>query len=514
MRHVISLWLPSFSTDRLSRSGRMPVNGAGSPEPLATYRSIGGRLIIDAVDGSDANLFPGQSVADARVLVPGLRVVEADPAADARALDDLADWCGRYTPWTATDGIINGQAGLWLDVTGCDHLFGGPAEMLRDLLARLRKSGYAAAAALAPTPGAASAFARFDPAASDGMVVTRLELRAKLRRLPLASLRLPLVVVDEVSRFGLTKIGDLYEFARGPLATRFGTVLTRRLDQALGRLAEPISPRRPVAPQRSRVAFTDPITTLPVAEAALSRLLDELCPQLERAALGVRRLELVVYRLDGAVRRLPVGTHEAVRDPAHLFRLTAPHLDKLGIDAGVEIMVLAAAMTEPLAARQLDFAAADPASANLHEAITPVIDRLVSRLGSANVLRPVARASHVPERSQSWQPSLLAHPTAKSASAIRPRAPRPIRLLARPEPVDDVVALVPDAPPRRFSWRGRTHRIRLADGPERIAPEWWRDDARTRDYYRVEDADGQRFWLYREGINGDPQRWYLHGFFA
>lgn len=469
-------------------------------------------------------MFPGQPLADARALAPGLRALEANPAADRRLLDDLADWCGRYSPWTASAEIAQGQAGIWLDVTGCEHLFGGPSHLIEDLLGRLRGFGFTVRAALAPTPGAAWAFARFDKAAADGMVVTPLELRARLRHLPVSALRLPPLVAEEVTRFGLGRIGDLYEFARGPLVARFGPVLARRLDQTLGRVAEPISPHRPVAPQRTRIAFAEPITTIEVAGPALQTLLDDLCRMLEARSLGARRLELAVYRVDGAVRHLPVGTHRAVRDPDHLYRLMAPHLDKLGLDAGVEIMMLSAAVTETLLPGQLDL---EEDTAVL-VSTAPLIDRLASRLGAANVLRPQPRASHLPERAQSWLPSLAEPPAASGAPVPKPRAPRPVKLLARPERVDDVIALVPDAPPRRFSWRGRTHRIRLADGPERIAPEWWRGEAPTRDYYRVEDAEGRRFWLYREGLQGDQleasqmegngqgvnPRWYLHGFFA
>jgi len=135
------------------------------------------------------------------------------------------------------------------------------------------------------------------------------------------------------------------------------------------------------------------------------------------------------------------------------------------------------------------------------------------------VTRPVARASHLPERAQILLPLLDAAPPAPAApsESFRPKAARPPRLLVRPEPIE-AIALVPDDPPRQFRWRGRTHQVRRADGPERIAPEWWRRDGAPRDYYRIEDSEGGRFWVYRDGLYDAPQaaepRWYLHGLFA
>jgi protein ImuB len=503
------------------------------------------RLLIDAVDATAAaaGLQPGMPLADARALEPGLIVRDAEPAADARALDDLADWCGRYTPWVAPErDIVQGAGGIWLDVTGCTHLFGGEAALLDGLIARLAGFGYTARGALAETPGAAWALARFAPGAlsrfatraAPAIVLPPGEARAALADLPVAGLRLAPATLDDLERFGLRRIGLLYDVARGPLVARFGGLLARRLDQALGSLREPISPRRPVPEQRVRRGFAEPIATLEAATAAVRALLAELCADLARQSRGVRRLELAVWRLDGAVRRLPIGTHRATAAADHLFRLLAEHLDKLDVTLGIEVMTLAATATEPLAPTQMTLPAAPALPANhLHFAgdtppsapLAPLLDRLTNRLGPKRVLRPVARPSHVPERAQSLLPLLEVGsggaPTPEPAGAFKSKTARPPRLLARPEPIE-ATALLPDDPPRQFSWRGRTHRVRRAEGPERIAPEWWRSDAATRDYYRVEDTDGKRFWVYRDGLYGAPPespepaepRWYLHGLFA
>jgi protein ImuB len=331
--------------------------------------------------------------------------------------------------------------------------------------------------------------------------------------------------------------------------------VARRLDQALGRLREPISPRRPVPEQRARRFFAEPIATVEAIGSAVRGLLAELCAQLERQGRGARRLELAIFRLDGAVRRLPIGTHRAVRAPEHLFRLLAEHFDKLDYTIGVEVMTLAATATDPMPAVQMSFGALSPSprrgegrgegaprgspAFHLHSAgrrpshdaeeseIAPLLDRLTNRLGRAHVTKPAARASHIPERAQILLPLLddAPPPTPEPPESFRAKAPRPPRLLMRPEPIE-AIALVPDDPPRQFRWRGRTHQVRRAEGPERIAPEWWRRDSATRDYYRIEDSEGGRFWVYRDGLfevpdtqppdtqPPAPPRWYVHGLFA
>jgi len=538
---VISLWLPRLATDRLRRRARaQPKPATRSPEPpsqpFVTVVASAGRLAVDGVDAAAAalGLHPGMPLADARALEPGLAVRDADPLADRRALDDLADWCGRYTPWVATAPELDqGAGGLWLDVTGAAHLFGGEAALLADLIARLAGFGYTARAALAESPGAAWALARFDGRAASGLVLPPGAVAAALRDLPVAGLRLTPATVGDLQRFGLGRIGSLYDIARAPLAARFGAVVARRLDQALGRLREPISPRRPVPERRARRGFAEPIATDAAIACAVRGLLAELCAGLERQGRGARRLELAIFRLDGAVRRLPIGTHRAVRAPEHLFRLLAEHLDKLDYTVGVEVMTLAATATEPMAAVQMSLRTPSPdrgesasrrkpPANHLHSAgpdIAPLLDRLTNRLGRASVTRPVARASHLPERAQILLPLLDAAPPAPAApsESFRPKAARPPRLLVRPEPIE-AIALVPDDPPRQFRWRGRTHQVRRAEGPERIAPEWWRRDGAARDYYRIEDSEGGRFWVYRDGLYDAPQaaepRWYLHGLFA
>lgn len=464
-------------------------------------------VAVDAA-AARAGLAPGLTLADARAREPALIACEADPEGAAAALQRLAEWCGHYTPWTAAEGEDN----IWLDITGCVPLFASEAALAEDLLARLRHRRIACRAAIADTPGAAWALARYGAMPETGaLIVPPGGARAALAELPVAALRLAPEIAQDLRRLGLRRIGSLYGLPRAPLAPRFGEFVARRLDQALGLAAEPISPRQPPEPRLERRSFAEPILAPEDLQRGTRLLLERLCKRLDREGLGARRLELRCYRVDCRVERAAIGTSRPSRDPAHLMRLFAGRIETIAPDLGIEIMALAALETEPLAAEQLDFdraAARDPAAS--------LIDRLANRLGSAEVQRLVPVASHVPERAQRRVSALTPPPAFGAWPAGRKR---PIRLLEHPDPIE-VVAPVPDDPPLSFRWHRVVHRVRHAEGPERIAPEWWRrpdtGPDETRDYYRVEDEAGRRFWLYRCGLYNapTPPRWFLHGFFA
>lgn len=467
-----------------------------------------------AVDAAavQAGLVPGLTLADARARRPDLVAGAADPAGAAAALRRLAEWCGQYTPWTATDG----EDGVWLDITGCVPLVESEAALGIDLLTRLRRRGIACHAAIADTPGAAWALARHGAVSEAGaLIVPPGEMLAALAPLPVAALRLSPEIVQDLRRLGLRRIDALYGLPRAPLAPRFGEIVARRLDQALGLAAEPISPHLASAPRLVRQVFAEPILAPEDLQRGTRLLLDRLCQRLDRDGQGARRLELRCYRVDCRVERAAIGTSRPSRDPAHLMRLFAQRIETIAPDLGIEIMEMAAVSVEPLAPDQLGFerdAALDPAA--------PLIDRLANRLGMAQVRRPLPVASHVPERAQRLMPALSA---SSSLGAWPAGRPRPIRLLEHPDPIE-VIAPVPDDPPLSFRWNRAVHRVRHAEGPERIAPEWWRSAdlvphrpaGETRDYYRVEDEAGRRFWLYRRGLYDPetPPRWFLHGFFA
>lgn len=468
---------------------------------MAAPASGGLRLVAVNRAAAAEGLAPGMTLADARALVPALSVVAADLAGDAAALARLAQWC----LWASPRAAVDGADGLILEVTGCAHLFAGEEALLARLLGRLRDRGLTVRGALADSLGAAWALARFG---EGDAVVPPGGAAAALADLPPAALRLTAETAAALEGLGVRRIADLAALPRAGLAARFGAALGRRLDQAFGRIDEPLAPVRPAPPYLVRRVLTEPLAHHAGITGALAVMLAELADRLAAEGRGARRLELVLFGLDHAVHRLGVGTVRASRDAAHLAGLLAPRLDGLDLGLGVEAMTLAAPETEPLAPRQGALTDEAPEAG-----LAALVDRLVNHLGAAAVFRPLPRPSHVPERASHLAPPLA------PAEGVRWRddVVRPVHLFPRPEPVE-AVAMVPDAPPVWFRWRRRTHRVRAAEGPERIACEWWRaapgEDDAFRDYYRIEDLAGARFWLYREGAYGEGARWYLHGLFA
>ncbi len=505
--------------------------------PLAVVAKVKNALRLVALDeiAERMGLIRGQALADARAIVPSLDVVDEDPDADGALLAEIADWTERYTPLVAQEagsmardrggpkarqgskeGAAGKQNGLYLDITGAAHLFGGEAALAADLAARLRAQGFRTGVATADTPGAAWAAARFTETA----VVAEGRAAGMLAPLPLAALRLDPETVSALARVGLKRIGQVIGAPRAPLAARFGLAFIRRLDQALGHEEEAIDPRRPVPALIAERRFAEPIVREEDITVALASLAETLAPSLERQGLGARRLELALFRVDGVVKRIAVGAGQPIHAPKEVAALFRERFAGLGeeIDAGfgfdmARLSVLAAAPSDPVA---VDFAGDALAEADLDG----LIDRIGARLGPERVARIAARASHIPERAESFVASETKADdhAASDHAATQDDLPisRPLRLFERPEPVE-AIAEVPDGPPIRFRWRRALYSVARAEGPERIAPEWWRDDALTRDYFRVEDVTGHRFWLYREGLYGRESiapRWYLHGVFA
>ena len=488
------------------------MGGSAPPveRPLVTIIRDGPRRVIAAVDRNarSLGLVPGLPLTQATARVPDLVVVPAEPLADLAGLSDLAAWCvRRYTPIAAADP----PDGLWLDITGCDHLYGGEAKLLDDLAQRLAGAGMAARLAVADTPGAAHALARYSR--QPVTVAPAGDTIAALAPLPIAGLRLEAEALDGLRRLGFERIGALLETPRAPLLTRFGTMLGRRLDQATGRIAETIEPERPTSMIAARRVFAEPIATAEAIAAMLSGLVAEICGDLESQGQGARRLDLVCTRVDNSHQAIRVGTARPVRDPAHLSRLMQEKIESIDPGFGIEVMTLAVPLAEPLAFHQrVGLGLEDNTGADL----APLIDVIGNRLGAGRVYRAACAESDLPER--------MVTRVAPLSPPCRAGWPEgllyPSRLLAPPEPVE-VMALLPDHPPAQFVWRRDRHLVRRADGPQRIFGEWWRDDAETwavRDYFQVEDEAGRRFWLFRAGDAVDPAtgnlRWYLHGLFG
>jgi len=509
-RRVMSLFLPRWPIDRRRNKSERGGRSAPPDRAFVLATTASGRRVITAVSAAAAlaGITPGMGLADARALDPALLVEEADFIADAAALAKLAAWCDRFSPWVTTSGAD----GILLDVTGCAHLFGDETSLACQAVARLARQGIAARAAIADTLGAAWAFSRFS--GSVALAVPRGGAEQALADLPVAALRLEPETVALLERLGLQRIGELYPVPRAALAARCGDSVATRLDQALGRAAEPLSPLPSQPLLWSRRSCPEPIVTAEAIAAALRELLQHLAQRLGEEGLGARRLSLAAYRIDNRIERLAIGTAFPSRDTRHLWRLFEEKLERIDPGLGIEDLVLTAASVEPLAAAQLglDGEAARDDSADL----AALVDRLANRLGMRALARPVLRESHIPERAVRFIAPLE---SGGMAARWNPAQQRPIRLLPRPEPIE-ATAPIPDDPPLLFRWRQRAHRVRRADGPERIAPEWWRQSgsamSESRDYYRVEDEAGQRFWLYRAGLYRPESapRWFLHGFFG
>ncbi len=526
---ILSLWLPDLPTDRLRRRARRESEGTAAlslDQPLATFASERGALQLAALcpRARAAGLTPGMMLTEARARLPELQVRPAAPEADRELLERLATWCERYTPYVTLDRSCPHDMGgaLWLDLTGCAHLFGGEAALQADLEMRLGRQGFAVRSAIADTPGAAWAVARFGQ--TDRRIVPPGEARTALAPLPVAALRIEPEMVRMLERLGLTRIDSLYPLPRQALAARFGEALITRLDQALGRLAEPIAARDPRPAHRAERSLAEPLLDGPALAALSQGLLEELCAGLTAAGLGVRRLLLSLHRVDGSTAQITIGTSRPCRDPGQLRRLLDEKLARVDPGFGIERVLLDALEVEPLLPEPIAWRAMGAGDLDQVRDLAPLVDRLSGRLGPEAVARPAPRASHIPERAECRVPPLDEKGQAPfPAPRHHDDVPlRPLRLLAPPEPIEAMAAL-PDAPPLLFRWRRVLHKVVRARGPERIAPEWWHlPDADpavlTRDYFAVEDHEGGRFWLFREGLYqiGTPvlPRWYLHGLFG
>ncbi len=461
-----------------------------------------GRRIVAAADFSARalGLKPGMALAEATALCPNLVIGEADAGGDGEALTRMAAWCfRRYSPLIAVDP----PDGLILDITGCAHLFGGEANLIRDLGARLERHGVSSRIAVADTARAAWAVARYGEAGAT--IVPAGETAKALASLPAAALRLPAETASDLDRLGLRAIGDLMKTPRAPLSRRFGLVPLRRLDEALGQAREPLKAVLPADAPRQRFDFAEPITTAEVLGRAVQKLVKALCCDLDERGVGARRLDLILHRVDSLATALRVGTARPNRNAVKLMRLFRERLDAIDAGFGVEAIDLITSLTESLKAEQTE-ALGNGETADL----APFIDAVNNRSGQARVYRVAPVESDCPERSVKAIP-----PLAQSADPWPTHWARPARLLTPPEPIS-AVALLPDYAPRLFVWRRQRHEVRHADGPERINGEWWRGGAEAgevRDYYQVEDHKGRRYWLFRR-TQGEVMRWFIHGVFA
>jgi len=555
IRRFLSLWLPRLATDRARR-----LNGVDKRAPLAAVAKVNNaeRLVCVDAEAARLGLTVGLSLADARARHPNLVAVESAPMEEARLLERLCDWCSRFTPLAALDCAD----GLMLDISGVAHLFGGEEALIEDCRDRLAAQGFTVAAGVGGNPLAAWALARFSRVKIAPDPLSDKAFAKLFHDLPLAALGLDDKTVADLARAGLRRIGDIALRPRAPIAARFGPMPIARLDALKGLERSSIAPRFRPPDFCAERRFASPVQTFQAIEATLCKLADDLVVLLERQAKGARRIELELYRVDGDVRRIRVGASRPLNEARAIVRLIAERLasrDEEPIDAGygVDLMRLACLAAEPLAPSQAELERAH--EAERARALAELLDRLSARLGARAVTRRELIEAHLPEQAEAAAPAtlgqarlrgenrhcqersdeaiqrnaepttvsgLLRHSPSQTGVSRRPMArndglnsapARPLRLFVRPEPIE-ALAEVPDGPPLRFRWRRVLHDIAAIAGPERSAAPWWRRvGAPTRDYFRAEDSEGRRFWLYREGLWGRETaqaKWFVHGVFG
>lgn len=478
----------------------------GTPTVLVTHTGQKDVITAACPQALELGLRPGMAAAHARALVADLDVRDAEHEADRALLDRLALHAARQ--WTPS-AAVSGPDGLWFDLTGTTHLFGGEDRFCRRLLAFLKRLGFTARIAVAGTPGAAHALARYG---GNPIVLLGSGKEAQaIADLPLSALRLEPEALVAAARFGLERIADLYPMPRGPLARRLGLRTVERLDQVRGLVAEPIIPVVPTdAPMVTR-RLLEPIGTPESIAQVIGDLVEDLVIELRTRGLGARTVLLTADRVDGEAQRLGVGASRATRDDRHLKRMFALKMAELDPGLGIEAMHLVVPHHEPLGAQAAG--ALLEASGKARD-LAPLVDQLGTRAGASALFRITAQESDVPERAMQRVAPL-------TATRGWPGWKRPVCLLKRPEPLSNVIALLPDHPPRRFTWRRQSYRVVAGDGPERVHGEWWRNAREmwaVRDYFRVEAEGGARFWLFRRGdgveeATGDLS-WYMHGMFG
>lgn len=493
-------------------------------EPSIVVIKDNNALVIHALDeaAERLGLYIGQPLANARAMCPDLKVFDADVVADAKTLSDIADWCDRFTPLVALDP----PHGLFLDITGCAHLFGGEAALLTTLVRALARQGFAVGAAIAGTSVCARTLTR----QASGSIVPDGGEAAAIERFPVSALGAAEAITTGLRRAGLKTIGDVAARTPGEITARFGARFATLLAHALGQGDAPISPRKPLPDYIVEKRFAEPIATDTMIAMTLSRLADTLIASMEKQGKGARRLEAAFFRTDGVVRAIMVETGRPVTRSAVIDRLFRERLDALAdpLDPGFgfDMVRLSASRTEIVVQEQRDL------DAHVHDndELAALVDRIAARIGGKRVVVHLPQNTHIPECAAMAAPAqhhLAAAMQAEWPARAESEPPlRPLRLFDKPEPIKVPFAAVPDGPPHQFTWRRALHAVVRVEGPERIAMEWWQQDGKqlTRDYFRIEDAEGLRFWIFRDGLyEGEcfdaegkptPPGWYVHGLFA
>jgi protein ImuB len=555
-RRIMSLWFPRLGAERLLRGRR------GLPDvPFAIVADIANAQVLWSLnDLAEAEgLVAGQPLRDARAMCPALVTAFRNQQSEALFLTALRRWAGKFSPWVAEEAAD----GLVIDLTGSAHLFGGEEGVARAVVDDCADLGLTVQAAIADTPGAAWAMARYGgrsggaarsgdaieqearatrsraakrhwtkggssgtsvdsgPEVAPPRLVVRIapsgQTRQAIAPLPIAALRLTEDTVTGLTRLGIRQVGDLIGMPRAGLSRRFGLALIRRLDQALGIEPEPVSPARPPEHFAVRLTLPDPIGLAEDIAAGIDRLVPALCDRLEARAKGARRVRLQLFRADHSMQQLEIGLARPTAEPDRIRPLFLLRMDEIDPGFGIDALRIEAHVTEPVHARQhrghLD-AAEDAAAAQAGQsrrAFDDLVGRLGARVGLDAITRFAPADSHIPEKSAQILPVAWSEPTDRWPI---PPVPRPI-LIFRPEPVS---APEDPTPPARFRWRRRDFATASATGPERIAPEWWLDEPEwrsgVRDYWRIETETGERLWLFYAHGGAVSGGWFMQGDFG
>ncbi len=498
-QRIVSIWFQHLLTDWKSRR---------EPElrdlPFVLAMQERNRRVVKAVNSiaQSQGVYEDMVLADARAILPELKALEYEPQQSEKLLESLGEWCIRFTPQVSLDK----PNGLFLDASGCAHLWGGEDKYVSDIFVRFSAFGYKVKVAMADTAGAAWALSRFGKSSCQ-ILKPGMEVQA-MADLPPQALRLDAPVLERLEKLGLNTIASFSSMPRTALRRRFGQTLLTRLDQAFGTEMELMEHLRPLAPYQERLPSFEPICTAEGIAIALQTLLEIICERLSRESRGLRQCRLSCFRVDGQVQYVEITTSAPSRNLTHLFKLFENRISQIEPGLGIELFVLEAAVVEELLASQDALWAL---AASSEKAIAELQDRLAGRVGEKELHCYIPQEQHWPESSISDNPSLVKEPTIP----WRIDLPRPSHILFSPEAIEVTVPM-PDYPPLLFVHKGQRHSVKKADGPERIEQEWWKREGLYRDYYCVEDERGERYWLFRSGsyTGNEEVKWYLHGFFA
>jgi protein ImuB len=499
MARFVTIWFRHLLTDWFAI--RQP---ALADKPFVLAAPDHGRMRITAANklARAKGVELGMVVADARAMIPSLKVLDDEDGLPGRLLNKIANWCIRYTNIVAVDP----PDGLIMDVTGCAHLWGGEMLYIKDINFRLKKRGYDVRATMADSIGAAWAIAHFGD--STPIIESGRQMNALLA-LPPAALRLEINTIDRLHKLGLHQVRNFISMPRSALRRRFGIDLLLKLDRALGHEEEPVIGVQPIAPWRERLPCLEPIVTATGIEIALQRLLEMICTRLQQKGLGIRKAIFTGFRVDGKLEKIEIGTHRATSNANHLYKLFEDKISTIAPDLGIDLFMIEALKTDKCLSRQEKLW--DTKAGLENAGLAELMDRLTNRFGASPIRRYLPAEHYLPEKSFIESVSLNEAPT----THWKIDRPRPLQLLSRPQPIE-VTAPIPDYPPMLFRYQGIIHKIKKADGPERIEQEWWIQDGPHRDYYAVEDEEGNRYWLFRSGHYREDKitKWFIHGFFS